>query len=80
MAAGQSMDAARRRAMFDQAMPQIAGRFGRAQPRATARAVVLGSLSGVERKNFDRVDQIRADSDAILIGAGTMRADNPDSW
>lgn len=27
--------------------------------------------------DFDRVDQVRADSDAILIGAGTMRADNP---
>jgi 5-amino-6-(5-phosphoribosylamino)uracil reductase len=28
-------------------------------------------------EDFDRVDQLRADSDAILIGAGTMRADNP---
>ncbi|WP_049564964.1 RibD family protein [Streptomyces sp. SBT349] len=28
-------------------------------------------------KDFDRVDQVRAESDAILIGAGTMRADNP---
>lgn len=27
--------------------------------------------------DFDRVDQVRADSDAILIGAGTLRADNP---
>jgi riboflavin-specific deaminase-like protein len=27
--------------------------------------------------DFDRVDQIRAESDAILIGAGTLRADNP---
>lgn len=27
--------------------------------------------------DFDRVDQVRAESDAILIGAGTMRADNP---
>lgn len=27
--------------------------------------------------DFDRVDQVRADSDAILIGAGTMRTDNP---
>jgi 5-amino-6-(5-phosphoribosylamino)uracil reductase len=32
-------------------------------------------LSNVE--DFDRVDQVRAESDAILIGAGTMRADNP---
>jgi len=27
--------------------------------------------------DFDRVDQVRADSDAILVGAGTLRADNP---
>ncbi|MEE1929576.1 dihydrofolate reductase family protein [Streptomyces sp. TRM 70351] len=27
--------------------------------------------------DFDRVDQVRADYDAIMIGAGTMRADNP---
>lgn len=27
--------------------------------------------------DFDRVDQVRAESDAILIGARTLRADNP---
>jgi 5-amino-6-(5-phosphoribosylamino)uracil reductase len=27
--------------------------------------------------DWDRVDQLRADSDAILVGAGTIRADNP---
>ncbi|WP_067854355.1 RibD family protein [Nocardia shimofusensis] len=27
--------------------------------------------------DFDRVDQLRAESDAILIGAGTIRSDNP---
>jgi riboflavin-specific deaminase-like protein len=27
--------------------------------------------------DFDRVDEVRASVDAILIGAGTMRADNP---
>lgn len=27
--------------------------------------------------DFDRVDQVRAGSDAVLIGAGTLRADNP---
>lgn len=37
--------------MFDQAMTRIAGRFRRVEPRATARAFVLGLLSGVERKN-----------------------------
>ncbi|WP_327180328.1 dihydrofolate reductase family protein (plasmid) [Streptomyces sp. NBC_01335] len=28
-------------------------------------------------RDFDRVDQVRAESDAILIGANTMRRDNP---
>ncbi|WP_405159725.1 dihydrofolate reductase family protein [Nocardia sp. NBC_01499] len=32
-------------------------------------------LSGAA--DFDRVDQVRADSDAILIGAETLRRDNP---
>ncbi|MFG2002105.1 RibD family protein [Spirillospora sp. NPDC048911] len=32
-------------------------------------------LSNAE--DFDRVDQVRAESDAIMIGAGTIRADNP---
>ncbi|MER6356692.1 dihydrofolate reductase family protein [Streptomyces sp. NPDC001634] len=32
-------------------------------------------LSGPE--DFDRVDEVRADSDAILVGAGTLRTDNP---
>jgi len=27
--------------------------------------------------DFDRVDEVRAESDAIMIGAGTIRADNP---
>jgi len=27
--------------------------------------------------DFDRVDQVRADSDAILIGGNTLRSDNP---
>ncbi|MFH9550884.1 dihydrofolate reductase family protein [Streptomyces sp. NPDC051445] len=29
------------------------------------------------RADFDRVDEVRASVDAILIGAGTIRADNP---
>jgi hypothetical protein len=37
--------------MFDQIMARIAGRFGRVEPRATARAYLLGLLSSVERKN-----------------------------
>ena len=29
------------------------------------------------KADFDRVDQVRAESDAILIGATTLRRDNP---
>ncbi len=36
-------------------MARIAGRFTRVEPRATARAFVLGLLSGVERKNCWRL-------------------------
>ncbi|MGX7827936.1 RibD family protein [Actinokineospora sp. 24-640] len=32
-------------------------------------------LSNAE--DFDRVDQLRAESDAIMVGAGTVRGDNP---
>ncbi|MEZ0090385.1 dihydrofolate reductase family protein [Streptacidiphilus sp. EB129] len=28
-------------------------------------------------EDFDRVDQLRADSDAVLVGAGTLRGDDP---
>ncbi|MFI0779413.1 IS701 family transposase [Streptomyces sp. NPDC021212] len=37
--------------MFDQVMARIASRFRRVEPRATARAYLLGLLSNVERKN-----------------------------
>lgn len=36
--------------MFDEVMARIAGRFRRVEPRAAARAYLLGPLSGVERK------------------------------
>ncbi|WP_445271317.1 RibD family protein, partial [Streptomyces sp. DSM 41634] len=29
------------------------------------------------KEDFDRVDSVRAGVDAILVGAGTLRADNP---
>lgn len=37
--------------MFDQVMARVAGRFRRVEPRAAARAYLLGLLSSVERKN-----------------------------
>jgi riboflavin biosynthesis pyrimidine reductase len=30
-----------------------------------------------DEADFDRVDQVRADSDAIMVGAVTLRRDNP---
>lgn len=52
---GHSVDPARWEAMFEHAMARIAGRFRRVEPRATARAYILGLLSGVERKNCWRL-------------------------
>jgi SRSO17 transposase len=37
--------------LFDELMSLVAGRFGRAEPRRTAREFVLGLLSPLERKN-----------------------------
>ncbi|MFE1594589.1 RibD family protein [Nocardia sp. NPDC058705] len=39
---------------------------------ASAQRLLLSNAA-----DFDRVDQIRAESDAILIGAQTLRSDNP---
>jgi 5-amino-6-(5-phosphoribosylamino)uracil reductase len=39
---------------------------------ATGQRLVLSSPA-----DLDRVDALRADSDAVLVGAGTVRADNP---
>ncbi|MGP3916571.1 RibD family protein [Nonomuraea sp. 10N515B] len=39
---------------------------------ATARRLILSNP-----EDFDRVDALRAWADAILVGAGTLRADNP---
>ncbi|MEU3607969.1 transposase [Streptomyces sp. NPDC035033] len=44
---------------FDRIMGRMAGRFGQVEPRATARAYLLGLLSGVERKNcWGRAEQV----------------------
>jgi SRSO17 transposase len=51
VAAGHSVDLAGWREMFDELMWLVAGRFGRVEPRRTARQFVAGLLSPVERKN-----------------------------
>jgi RibD C-terminal domain len=44
-------------------------------PRSASVSVV--AAVSVQRRGLRPVDQVRADSDAILVGAGTLRADNP---
>ena len=51
VAAGHSVDPARRQAMLDDLMDRVAGRFGRVEPRRRARAFVLGLLADLPRKN-----------------------------
>lgn len=51
VAAGHSVDPARWRGLFDELMFLVAARFGRVEPRRTAREFVLGLLSPAERKN-----------------------------
>ena len=51
VAAGHSVDPARWLGLFDELMGQIAGRFGRVEPRRRARAFVLGLLADLPRKN-----------------------------
>ena len=51
VAAGHSVDPAGWRVLFDELMSLVAGRFGRAEPRRTAREFVAGLLSPLERKN-----------------------------
>ncbi|MFJ2101475.1 transposase [Streptomyces anulatus] len=51
VAAGHDVDPALWRKMFDQVMARIACRFGRVEPRASARVYLLGLLSQAERKN-----------------------------
>jgi SRSO17 transposase len=51
VAAGHSVDPARWRELFGELMFLVAGRFARVEPRRTARDMVLGLLSPLERKN-----------------------------
>jgi SRSO17 transposase len=51
VAAGHRVDPAGWRVLFDELMFLVAGRFGRAEPRRTAREFVAGLLSPAERKN-----------------------------
>jgi SRSO17 transposase len=51
VAGGHSVDADRWRALFDELMGAIAGRFRRVEPRRRARAFVLGLIAGLPRKN-----------------------------
>src|SRR5688572_162151 len=50
VAAGHSVDPDRWRQVFEDGFAVVAGRFGRREPRTTAKAFVKGLLSPVERK------------------------------
>ena len=50
VAAGHSVAPAAWQALFEEVIGRIAGRFGRVEPRRTARDFVLGLLSDVPRK------------------------------
>ena len=52
MAVCHSVDPARWRVILDEAMTRVAGRFVRAEPRATAGQFVEGLLSEAERKTY----------------------------
>jgi SRSO17 transposase len=51
VADGHSVNPDRWRALFDELVDRIAGRFGRVEPRRRARAFVLGLIAGLPRKN-----------------------------
>jgi SRSO17 transposase len=51
VAAGHSVDPDRWLELFDDLMARVAGRFARVEPRRRARALVLGLLAGLPRKN-----------------------------
>ena len=51
VAAGHSLDAGRCDAQFEALFGRIAGRFARVEPRRRARALILGLLSPLPRKN-----------------------------
>jgi hypothetical protein len=76
VAAGLSVDPARWREQFDDLMGRIAGRFARVEPRRRARALVLGLLSGLRRKNCWTIAELAGGPhpgrDAALVSRGPV--------
>ena len=62
VAAELSVDLLRWREQFDDLMGRIAGRFARVEPRRRARALVLGLLSGLRRKNCWTIAELSGDA------------------
>lgn len=60
MAAGHSVELAGWQVIFDELMGRVAGRFGRVEPRPTARDYLLGLLSGIECKLLEPGRECRA--------------------
>ena len=62
MAAGHSVDPGRWLGMLDELMGRVAGRFSRVEPRRRARALVLGLLSDLPRKNCWTIAEASGDA------------------
>jgi SRSO17 transposase len=79
VAAGHSVDAVRWQAMFEALMSRVAGRFARVEPRRRARALVLGLLSDLPRKNCWTIAEYAGDAtpDGVqhLLGRAKWDAD-----
>jgi len=62
VAAGHSVDPGRWLGMLDELMGRVAGRFSRVEPRRRARALVLGLLSDLPRKNCWTIAEASGDA------------------
>jgi len=78
VAAALSVDPARWQEQFDELMGRIAGRFARVEPRRRARALVLGLLSGLRRKNcWTIAEQAGATVPLAPVNAGLRSSGSP---
>lgn len=79
MAAGHSVDPARRQETFEGLLTRIAGRFTRVEPRRRVRQLVLGLLSDLPRKNCwtiaEWAGQTTPDGMQHLLGRAKWDAD-----
>src|ERR1035437_1754327 len=74
------VDLAGVRGQFEDLMGRVAGRFARVEPRRRARALVLGLLSGLRRKNCwtiaEQAGDATPDGMQHLLAAARWNADD----